>query len=231
MDVFLIPVAPDRYELYCEVADDAAEAPHEGGGVFRGLVHRFRTMLADAEAARRRGAGSPSAGEERHGLLRRFKDKTMRWVVEAIAEQRLLWNLRRQTSATLHHPDDITEVAARAVVDAALKRDLERHRFWLAIDTLGFVASGAFMLVPGPNVIAYYFAFRVVGHYLSWRGARNGLDGVTWRAQPSAPLAELRRLAEVTPEAREPQVREIEARLRLEHLAAFFQRAAIGAGS
>ena len=32
--------------------------------------------------------------------------------------------------------------------------------------------SGLLFLVPGPNVIAYYFAFRMVGHYFSLRGAR-----------------------------------------------------------
>jgi hypothetical protein len=230
MDVFLVPVGLERYELYCEVAEKAPDTPPEGRGPLTGLRQRFRTMIADAEAARRRGAPAPDGGE-RHGILRRLKDQTMRWVAEAIAEQRLLWNLRRESRAMLHHPDDITPVAARAVVDAALKRDLERHRFWLVIDTLGFIASGALMLVPGPNLLAYYFAFRVVGHYLSWKGARNGLDAVEWHAEASAPLSELRRLTGVTPEAREPQVREIEARLRLEHLAAFFQRAAIPAGS
>ena len=37
------------------------------------------------------------------------------------------------------------------------------------------IVSGVLALVPGPNVLAYYFAFRVVGHWLSMRGARQGL--------------------------------------------------------
>ena len=32
----------------------------------------------------------------------------MAWVVERIAEQRLLWNLRGQTTATVAHPSDMT---------------------------------------------------------------------------------------------------------------------------
>ena len=58
------------------------------------------------------------------------------------------------------------------------RRDFEKHRFWLTIDALGFIASGLLFLVPGPNAVAYYFAFRLVGHYLSMRGARQGLSVV-----------------------------------------------------
>ena len=41
---------------------------------------------------------------------------------------------------------------------------------------------------PGPNAIGYYFAFRVVGHFFSVRGARRALDVVQWTNVPSAPL-------------------------------------------
>ena len=65
---------------------------------------------------------------------------------------------------------------ARSLLTAARKH----HGTWLAIDAALFAVSGVFMLVPGPNVLAYYFAFRVVGHYLSWRGARQALERITW---------------------------------------------------
>jgi hypothetical protein len=82
------------------------------------------------------------------------------------------------------------------------------------------------MLVPGPNILAYYFAFRMVGHFFSLRGARQGLSGMTWRYQPSPPLTELRCALDLRRDARDPQVRDIAHRLRLEHLATFFERAA-----
>ena len=101
----------------------------------------------------------------------------MRWVAEAVAEQRLLWHLRRQTSATLFFPDDMSEPAAVDCICAASSRAISTsHRRWLIIDSLWFVASGVLFFVPGPNVVAYYFAFRLVGHYLSWRGAQQGLE-------------------------------------------------------
>jgi hypothetical protein len=83
------------------------------------------------------------------------------------------------------------------------------------------------MLVPGPNVIAYYFAFRVVGHWLSMRGAAQGLHHVTWTSRPCPPLDELRELAVLDPPAREHRLRDVAERLRLPYLSAFFERVAI----
>jgi hypothetical protein len=222
MDVYLVPVAPDRHELYCEVADEPIEpvADDAPRGVFRRMRDRFNQMLADAERERRQARRTPPE----QGWLNRAKGRMMCWVAETIAEQRLLWHLRRQTEATLFYPDDLDEAKAVADLRSQLGHDFDKHRFWLAIDSLLFVASGLLMLVPGPNLVAYYFAFRLVGHYFSMRGARQGLGGVTWRYEKSAPLAELRRAIGLDPAVRERRVHEVADRLRLEHLASFFER-------
>ena len=173
MDVYLVPVGADRYELYCEVPDEPGDVGEEASrGYFRRLVRQFKETLADAERARRHGHPEEPGG----GWFSRLKGRLMRWVAESIAEQRLLWHLRRQTAATLHYPSDLDEPSAVRLMRTQLGRDFDKHRFWLAIDSLAFVASGLLMLVPGPNVLAYYFAFRLVGHYLSLRGARQGLN-------------------------------------------------------
>jgi hypothetical protein len=108
-----------------------------------------------------------------------------------------------------------------------LGRDFDRHRFWLVIDSLLFIASGVLVLVPGPNLVAYYFAFRIVGHFLSLRGARHGLNGVQWTTEPSAPLTALRSAMQLDGEERERHVDDVARALKLEHLARFFERTAI----
>jgi hypothetical protein len=157
----------------------------------------------------------------------RVKARTLRYVAESIAEQRLLWHLRRQTAACLFFPDDLEEGQAMALFQRHLRRDFEKHRFWLVIDSLGFVASGVLFFVPGPNLVAYYFGFRMVGHYFSVRGARQGLDGVRWTTERSAPLSELRRAIDLDCDERDRRVHAVAATLKLEHLFKFFQRTAI----
>ena len=223
IDVYLVPVGAARYEPYCEIPD-APEEPEDPAprGFWRRLRQWFREMLAEAERERRQPqtvTQTTWAG--------RLKARTMQMVAESIAEQRLLWHLRKETDACLFHPDDLDEPAAMTELRAQLKRDYEKHRFWLIIDALLFIASGAFMLVPGPNLFAYYFAFRLVGHYFSMRGARCGLSGVAWKAVPSAPLTELRRAIGLAPDQRVRRAHEVAERLHLEHLATFFERSAI----
>ncbi len=208
--------------LYCEVPDEpeAPPDPDEKPGFIGRMRRSFSEMLAEAERERRHGV------QPRHdaGWLTRAKARMMRWVAESIAEQRLLWHLRRQTDACIYYPDDLTEADATGRLRAQLGRDRDRHRSWLAIDSVGFVLSGLLMLLPGPNVLAYYFGFRLVGHYLSMMGARRGLETVQWRHEQSAPLAELRRAIGLDDEQRAIHVTDVASRLRLEHLATFFER-------
>jgi hypothetical protein len=247
MDVYLVPVGTDQHELYTEVpddppdeAEDADEDSIEGVPIARvawfrrlrlwlrwfprRMRGRFREMLAEAERERRQArAAAPVQG----GWLARLKVRSMRWVAESIAEQRLLWHLRRQTDACLYYPDDLDHATALGLMRAQLGRDFDKHRFWLTIDALGFIASGIAFFVPGPNIIAYYFAFRLVGHYFSLRGARRGLSNVSWTAVKSEWLAELRRAIDLEPAVRERRVHEVATRLHLEHLASFFERTAV----
>ena len=226
MDVFLVPVAPDRYELYCEEPDEPEPPADEGTprpGRLRRVALWFREQLAEAELARRDG---PQPGDARRSFLTRAKARSMRWVAESIAEQRLLWQLRGKDEALLVYPFDVTDAQARQILKRSLQRDWEKHRFWLVIDLVGAAGSALLILVPGPNFIGYYFVFRIVGHYFSLRGARRAMTVVTWTTQPSLPLGQLRPLLAEEPEARADRVRQIAEELDLEHLATFFQRAA-----
>ena len=94
------------------------------------------------------------------------------------------------------------------------------------VNALAFAVSGVFMLIPGPNLLAYYFAVRLVGHYLSWRGARCALKNTTWDVRSEPALAELAGLASTEPAARAPRVEAIARALDLPQLPAFFERAA-----
>lgn len=155
-----------------------------------------------------------------------MRHRALAWVAERVAEQRLLWNLRTADTAVLAHPDDIPFVTAHAQVREMLLRDYARHRLWLVVDALLLVASAALALLPGPNVVAYYFAFRVIGHWLSMRGATHGLRRTRWTGHASPPLTELRALASVPSAERGDRLQTIAAQLSLANLPAFFERIA-----
>ena len=227
MDVYFIPVAPDRYELYCE----PDERPDEGvddvqpQGRLAKLYASFKEALARVEEERLSGEKRVHDGPR--SWTERMKDRALCWIVEKIAEQRLLWRLRNESDLCLHHPDDITTEDATCRARAELQREAARHMKWVIIDGLLFVASGALVLVPGPNVIGYYFGFRLVGHYLSRRGARHALTEISWSACASPQLSRLRRVLVLGPGERDREVHEVASALRLPHLAKFFERIAV----
>jgi|ERR1041385_3720565 hypothetical protein len=223
MDVFVIPVGRDRYELYCETAVEEPQPVDGSKGIIGRIRYRFAVMLHQAEERRR--SGTPPS--EQTTRLGRLQEWIMAWVAERVAEQRLLWNLRRETAVVAFYPQDLTFEQALTLVRRTLQRDWERHRLWLAVDSVLLIGSAALILLPGPNIVGYYFAFRVMGHYLSIRGALQGLRGVTWTGQPCEPLTKLREAATLKGEARDQQVHAIAAQLRLQHLTTFFERVVV----
>ena len=226
MDVFLVPLGTERHELYCEPSDDdeataATDAP--APGFFARMRRRFVEMLHAAEAARaRRARGEYDPIDT---WWERTRARVLAKVADAVAEQRLLWHLRHHTTACLHHPTDMTPARALEIMRASMVRDRDRHLRWLVIDALLMLVLGVgLFFVPGPNVIGYYFAFRVVGHYLSRQGATHGLEAVTWTTAPCDPLIELRDALTLAPQQREARIDAIAERLRLPRLSLFVNR-------
>ena len=224
-----MPIGPDRYELYCEVAfDPELSAAQPPTGIIGRLRHQFNEMLRAAEERQHRHPPPEAARENDTGWFTRVQNRLLAWVAERIAEQRLLWNLRGETEALALHPDDMTFDQALTLIQRMLQRDYDRHKVWLVVDTLGLIASALLVLVPGPNIVAYYFAFRVVGHWLSMRGASQGLHRVAWSGRACPPLTDLRHVAVMPPAERGDRVHVIAARLHLQRLATFFDRVALG---
>jgi hypothetical protein len=227
MDVYLIPVGPDRYELYYEDHGDTENVlgDEPPAGWVASAYQKFRTALATVEVERQ--TGIPRVHEGPRTWTERMKDRAMCWAAEKIAEQRLLWRLRKETHVRMFHPDDMTGERAWATIQSMLQGEADRHLKWTIIDGGLFALSGIVALVPGPNILAYYFGFSLVGHYLSRRGARHGLIEVQWDKRPSVQLSQLRHAITLASHEREQQVHRVAAELHLQHLATFFERTSV----
>jgi hypothetical protein len=222
LDVYVIPFARDRYELFCErQSDEEADATAGGAqsGWWRRLSERFSIMLRAAEDRE----ANPEQVEPA-GWWARIQGRALSWVAERVAEQRLLWRLRGKTEVVASHPDDVGFDVILPIARRALQKDYERHRIWLVVDLALLVVSGVLALVPGPNVLAYYFAFRVVGHWLSMRGARQGLDRARWTGRACPILTRLRGVSDLAAGARAAQIQEAASQLGVERLPRFVER-------
>jgi Mitochondrial K+-H+ exchange-related len=219
MVVYLVPAAGNRHELYFEAPEEIGRQTEAPDGFLRRLAFTATEQWhALVESAR---------GDVGDGRLARWRNAAVCAVAESIAEQRTLWALKGKTSAAAHFPSSLTAAEARQTLMALFTHARRHHLRWLVGDLLLLTISGILALVPGPNVIAYYFLFRVFGHLQSWRGARQGMDSMVWTFAPDASLTELGSLVDVPREARAPRVAAIAERLNLPHLSVFFDRVAM----
>jgi hypothetical protein len=217
--VYLVPAGRNRFELYSEAPQDV-EGPEQTTGPFRRWTHRGAVKWREIVDAARHGTGA--------GRLARWRDSLVCHLSESIAEQRTLWALRKVKVAIVRYPSTSPLEEARSALNGVIAHACRHHGRWLLIDLLLLAITGPlFFFVPGPNVISWYFFFRVVGHFLSWRGARQAVDRVSWRFEPDQSLAELAALVDVPRATRAPRVEAIAARLNLPRLSAFFDRVAV----
>jgi hypothetical protein len=228
MEIYLVPLGPDRDELYCEVEDHGVRAADTRRPAWRRKASdAFHAMLHYVEAERRRRLALAAAAAPRT-RLQRIRDHALAWLAERVAEQRLLWHLRSQTAATVHHPDDLDAAQAEAIVRQSLRRDGRRHLRWAVGHTIGYLVALPLSAIPGPNVFTWFFAFRALGHLLSWMGTRQGQSRVRWSFAPCPPLTALRRLPLAASADRGALAREAAAALHLHHLDTFVERMALG---
>ena len=103
MDIYLVPVGAERYELYCEVDDHALREGDDSRSAWRRKASAlFHRMLQYLEDERRRRLASAAADPRTR--WQRLRDRVLAWLAERVAEQRLLWHLRSQTAATVAPP-------------------------------------------------------------------------------------------------------------------------------
>ncbi len=236
MTVFIVPVGGGRHTLYCELKETEVDPP--GGSRphvpswfgrlrqrFRDWRERtlqnFRTTVADAEAQQER----EELGED-VPAKRGFGRFILRKIAEAVAEQRLLWHLRRASSGRLVHPDDVSAAEARRLARDEFARDHRKHLIRALINGAVSVVLGVvFFFVPGPNLVAYYFLFLAIGHYFALRGARKGL-ALDWSTEPSAPLRSVRDAIALDQASRRAELERLTSDLGLERLWRFLERVA-----
>jgi hypothetical protein len=225
MDVYVIPIGGDDYELYCERLAALGGEDDTSTRWFSGLRKRFERIIREAENEEGREPAPPATG-----WWNRLQERIVAWVAERVAEQRLLWNLRGETETVAVHPQDMSFEQVHILITRMLQRDHDRHLRWVIIDgvlfVVTFVALGPlFLLIPGiANLPALYFGFRAVGHWLSMRGAAHGIHGIKWSGRPSDRLVDLRHAIARDPDGKSPEIRAIAADLELPRLAAFIDR-------
>jgi hypothetical protein len=181
--IYLLQIDQERYFFYADVSessDDASEGNDTSsppGSGLRGWLHdcysRFKSAWQHADS----GAmlWMRRAWDWLHSLTR--------------PDEAMLARLRSARRIDLHHPAARTGDEVRAAWRRYLNYQWRRHLFWMSIN--GAIAPIAFLLfvLPGPNLIGYWFAYRAIHHLLVvWGIRRVWLDRLATELHPAAAL-------------------------------------------
>ncbi len=227
MDVYLVPAGGGRHVLYCEPAGPpAAPAAGRSGAIWRRLYDHFAAVLAMLD--REHDPEHEAEHQPPSGFFARLRSRSLKWMAERVAEQRVLWRLQGIRQARAFHPDTLERARSLEIVRENLRADFRRHARLLGLDAFYLLVAIVLTPIPGPNLLGYYFSFRVVGHVLSVRGARQGLSRVEWDLEPSAELSELAALDGLPAAERAPAVHSVAERLGLPRLPRFCERLMTG---
>ena len=179
--VYLVPIGSGRFELYTEPPDDAAirrRRSTSAAGFWR------RTVASPARDAggRWRAPRTPgTACDARPDGSRAWRDWLVRRIAESIAEQRTLWSLRarRRRPRSCYPVRSVRRVGGRRQGAAARARAPSPRPVAGRSNLVGVCRDRASSCwCPARISSATTSLFRVVGHFLSWRGARQALERI-----------------------------------------------------
>lgn len=158
MNVYLFYIVGKRRPVFhAEHPEDTTPRDARGRPVRSRLERWWRGLLATLKRTVRRGG--PRL-QRLWGWLNRRPPP----------DEPLLKRLRDARQVTIYHPTTLEAHEARRLWRRYLARRWRSHLVTLAWDLALSPLIALLMVVPGPNVIGYWFVYRIATHLLAMRG-------------------------------------------------------------
>jgi hypothetical protein len=181
--IYLLLISRERFFFYSdesETSEDEVQhvdspSPPSGGlrGWLRGRYSWFKSAWKHADAGAMR-------------WMRRAWD----WLHSfAHPDEAMLASLRSARRIDLHHPVTRPGEQVRAIWSEYLAQQWRRHLIWMTINGVIAPFTVIFAILPGPNLIGYWFAYRAIHHLLVvWGIHRVRRNRITTELFPLAAL-------------------------------------------
>ncbi len=137
-------------------------------------------------------------------------------------DESLLRVLRRASTLEVVHPSALGERSTRQEWKRYLRKRWREHLITFAWDLLILPLVGLLMVVPGPNVIGYWFVYRILSHLLAMRGVARVRLG--WVPTTFTATGELDVSLSVSGHQGDPIVSRVTRVFGLNHLGLFLSR-------
>jgi hypothetical protein len=100
-------------------------------------------------------------------------------------DEAMLARLRSARRIDLHHPAARSGADVHAIWQDYLARQWRRHLFWMVLNAVIAPFTVILAILPGPNLIGYWFAYRAVHHmFVLWGIRRVQRDKIPTELSP-----------------------------------------------
>lgn len=173
MDIYLLPQKRNGYILYSEdirmpetIAapeaqkdgdPDLTATPGDGGKA------KFRTRLWE-------------------GLKAGYRAATL----ERSRVEQMLQDAGEMPALRVYFSDHLSEAEAKEIYRQLIEAQVRKHKRWMMVDGALLPLGVLFTVVPGPNFLLAYLAWRTLSHYKLQKKGRRALDdnGATYIPEP-----------------------------------------------
>ncbi|AMV37702.1 hypothetical protein [Planctomyces sp. SH-PL62] len=133
--------------------------------------------------AERKWAEMEARWKESEGTAARWSRRAWDWLHSGRRpDEELLARLGAVDVVVVRHPASLPERKARTIWKRYLARRARSHLFWLIVDGVLAPVTGLLLwLVPGPNVVGFWFTYRAFNHYVIVRA----LHRARWNPPPT----------------------------------------------
>ena len=132
--------------------------------------------------------------------------------------EHLLRALGEMERVRIHYPSAMTAAQAQSVYDRLIQAAIEKHGKWMVANAAAVPVSVPLSLIPGPNLLLAYLAWRSVTHYQSRKAGQRATE-LPIDLVPETVLAELADLVQRRiPFRRKRRIRKLGEELGLANL-------------
>jgi hypothetical protein len=155
MDIHLLPRKGGRYLLYS------------------------KEFQAEPSRDRRTDSTSQSGKTDRKGkLVKLMKSGYQAATAKRNRSEKLFKEMTALSQITVYYPVNLSENDAREIYDDLIQSHIKKHKRWLIINGALLPISVVFSLVPGPNLLLAYLAWRTLVHYKTKMGGERAISGL-----------------------------------------------------
>ena len=90
--------------------------------------------------------------------------------------EKLLKEMKTLSQITVYYPANLSVDKAREICNGIIQTQIKKHKRWLIVDGALLPISAIFSIVPGPNLLLAYLAWRTLAHYKTKKGGERAVS-------------------------------------------------------